>query len=202
MQRQLTFRHLVEVVGRLVLASAIAGTALAQTSPSRGPTAPQRPVIGPENTHEHLAEWMNRHSSLPVPEQQRALEHEPGFRDLTPQMQQRMRDRLTQLNRMTPVQRERVLARTEAMEHLAPEQREHVRGVMTELSSLPPDRRHAVAHAFRELRNLPPDQRYAALNSERIRSSFTPQERSTLSNLVTIEPLLPPPANPYPSVPR
>ena len=57
---------------------------------------------------------MDRHSNLPLAEQQRALENEPGFRDLPPQTQQRMRDRLTQLNNMTPEQRRRILERTEA----------------------------------------------------------------------------------------
>ena len=56
---------------------------------------------GPKPNQEHLAQWMDRHSNLPLAEQQTALENEPGFRDLPPQTQQRMRDRLTQLNNMT-----------------------------------------------------------------------------------------------------
>ena len=192
MQRHLTSGR---TIGTLLLAAVIASPAIAraQTGPRRGPTAPQHPSLGPQRNQEHLAQWMNRHSHLPLPEQQRALEREPGFHDLSPEVQQRMRGRLTQLNTMTPVQRQRVLARTEVMEHLAPEQRQQVRGAMSELSGLPPDRRHAVAHAFRDIRNLPPDQRQAALNSDRVRSSFSDQERSTLNNLVAIEPLLPPP---------
>ncbi len=197
MQRHPTSRYLLETVGSLLLTSAIsASSVFAQTGPHRGPTAPSRNIIGPQKDQEHLAQWMTRHSNLPLPEQQRALEREPGFHDLSPEVQQRMRERLTQLNSMTPVQRQRVLARTEAMEHLPPEQRQQVRGAMTELSNLPPERRQAVAHAFRDLRGLPPEQRQAALNSDRIRGSFSDQERSTLSNLVAVEPLLPPPAPP------
>lgn len=152
----------------------------------------QRAGIGPRPGQEHLAQWMNRHSNLPVPDQQRALEREPGFRDLAPQVQQRMRDRLTQLNNMPPQQRQHVLERAEAMEHLAPEQRQRVRGTMQQLSGLPEDRRRAVARAFRELRNLPPEQRQQAIDSGRFSSDFSPEERSTLTNLNAVEPLLPP----------
>lgn len=183
-----------QVLGSALVALSVA--AVAQPSQRRRPTAPAPPArssIGPQKNQEHLAQWMDRHSNLPLPEQQRALEREPGFHDLSPQVQQRMRDRLTQLNNMPPGQRQRVMARTEAMEHLDPQQRLQVRGAMTQLSSLPPDRRRAVAHEFRDLRALPPDQRQAALNSDRVRTSFTDQERSTLSNLVAIEPFLEPP---------
>ena len=39
---------------------------------------------------------MERHSNLPLADQQHALENEPGFRDLPAPTQQRMRDRLIQ----------------------------------------------------------------------------------------------------------
>ncbi len=178
--------------GTLLAAVLLASSGLAQPGFRRGPTAPSHSALGPQKGQEHLAQWMNRHSNLPLPDQQRALEHEPGFHDLSPQVQQRMRDRLTQLNSMTPAQRERVMARTETMEHLDPQQRQQVRGAMNQLSSLAPDRRHAVVHAFRDLRELPLDQRQAALNSDRIRNSLSEQERSTLSSLVSVEPYLPP----------
>lgn len=194
MQLHSTSRPARLTLSGCALALALASAALAQPGQRRGPTAPTHPSIGPQKSQEHLAQWMDRHSSLPLPDQQRALEREPGFHDLSPQLQQRMRDRLTQLNNMPPEKRERVMARTEAMEHLDPQQRQQVRGAMNQLSSLPPDRRRAVARTFRELRSLPPDQRQATLNSDRLRSSFTDGERSTLSNLVTIEPYLPPPA--------
>ena len=162
--------------------------------------ATPRGTLGPRPGQEHLAQWMSHHGNLPAPDQQRALEREPGFRDLSPQVQQRMRDRLTQLNNMPPQQRQHVLDRAEAMERLAPEQRQRVRGTMQQLSSLPEDRRRIVAHAFRELRTLPPDQRQAALASGRY-SDFSPEERSTLNNLNEVEPLLPPPPTPRPSYP-
>ncbi len=140
---------------------------------------------------EHLSQWMERHSNLPPDQQQKALESEPGFRDLPPETQQRMRDSLTKLNNMSPEQRRRALARTEAMEHLTPQQRQQVRGALSQLGGLPMDRRRLVARAFRDLREMPEPQRQAILNSDRFRSQFSDQERGTISNLLAVEPYLP-----------
>lgn len=142
---------------------------------------------------EHLEQWMNRHSSMSLDQQQRALENEPGFRQLPPQTQQHLRNRLTQLNNMPPEQRQRLIERNEAIERLTPIQRQQVRGAMQQLGALPVDRRRMVARAFRDLREMPPSQRQAALNSDRFRGEFSPEERGTLSQLLDVEPLLPPP---------
>ena len=140
---------------------------------------------------EHLSEWMSRHRDLPVPEQQRALEGEPGFHELPAQTQQRMRDRLSQLNNMPVQQRNRILQRNEVMENLAPNQRQQVRGAMLQLGSLPEDRRRAVARAFRDLREMPEAQRQQYVNSPAYRSQYNDQERTTINNLMTVEPYLP-----------
>jgi hypothetical protein len=147
--------------------------------------------IGPKPNQEHLAQWMNRHSNLPLAEQQHALENEPGFRDLPSQTQQRMRDRLTQLNNMTPEQRRRVLDRTEQIEHLTPTQRQQWHGAMEQYSGLPEDRRRLVARAFRDLREMPEPQRQALLSSDRFHGQFSDQERNTISDLLAVEPYLP-----------
>jgi len=157
----------------------------AQTHPGQKPPQQQ------QQKQEHLAEWMERHSNLPPAEQQKALENEPGFRDLPSETQQRMRDSLTRLNNMPPEQRRRVLARTEAMEQLTPQQRSQVRGALAQLGGLPMDRRRMVARAFRDLREMPEPQRQAILNSDRFRSQFSDQERGTISNLLAVEPYLP-----------
>jgi Protein of unknown function (DUF3106) len=146
--------------------------------------------VGPKPNQEHLAQWMDHHSNLPLAEQQHALENEPGFRDLPPQTQQRMRDRLTQLNNMTPEQRRRTLEHAEAMEHLTPPQRQQLRGVLEQYRGLPEDRRRLVARAFRDLREMPQPQRQAILNSDRLRGQFSDQERNTLSGLLAVEPYL------------
>ncbi|HEY0263491.1 MAG TPA: DUF3106 domain-containing protein [Granulicella sp.] len=137
---------------------------------------------------EHFSQWMDRHRNMSPRDQQNALEREPGFHQLPSETQQRMRDRLTQLNNMPPQQRERLLDRTEAMERLTPEQRQQWRNSVQQLGNYPPDRRRMVAQAFRSLREMPPQQRQMELNSPRFRSQFSDQERGTLSNLLSVEP--------------
>src|SRR5215469_14328302 len=164
-------------------------------APKNGANA-QHPPQGskqtvPKPNQEHLAQWTERHSSLPLADQQRALASWPGFQDLPPQTQQRMRDRLTQLNSMSPEQRRRILEHTEEMEHLTPPQRQQVRGALEQYRDLPEDRRRLVARAFRDLREMPQPQRQAILNSDRFRSQFSDQERGTISNLLAVEPYLP-----------
>ena len=155
-----------------------------QPSPHAGASPKQQ-------NQEHLAQWMDRHSNLPLVDQQRALQQEPGFRDLPPQTQQRMLDRLSQLNSMPPEKRRRIIDRNEAMAHLTPPQRQQVRGAMQQLGSLPEDRRRLVARAFRDLREMPEPQRQAILSSDRFRGQFSDQERNTLSSLLAVEPFLP-----------
>src|SRR5215472_12145080 len=200
-----TFRQRISAVIAVSLALLAGISALAQSPKGMlggrgGASAQMRvqahggqmpPQQQPQQKQEHLAQWMERHSNLPAAEQQKALENEPGFRDLPPETQQRMRDSLTRLNNMPPEQRRRVLARTEAMEHLTPQQRTQVRGALGQLGSLPMDRRRLVARAFRDLREMPEPQRQAILNSDRFRSQFSDEERGTLSNLLAVEPYLP-----------
>jgi Protein of unknown function (DUF3106) len=194
---QLHLRRTLRALAVLLLSAATAMVAAQPASMRRAGQAGRpvmsapRPGPGPKANQEHLGQWMDRHSSLPLTDQQRALEREPGFRDLPPQTQQRMRDRLTQLNNMTPEQRRRVLEHTEAMEHLSQPQRQQVRGALEQYRGLPEDRRRLVARAFRNLREMPQPQRQAFLNSDRFRGEFSDQERNTLSGLLAVEPYLP-----------
>jgi hypothetical protein len=157
--------------------------AMAAAQPGQGPGHGQK--------QEHLAQWMDRHSNLSPADQQRALANEPGFRDLPPETQQAMQNRLTQLNNMPPDQRRRLLEHTEAMEQLTPPQRQQVRGAMQEYRALPIDRRRMVARAFRDLREMPQPQRQAILSSPGFRGQFSDQERNTLSSLLAVEPYIP-----------
>ena len=151
----------------------------------------RNPQAGQTVKGEHLAEWMNQHRNLTPQQQQQALDREPGFRDLPQATQQRMHDRLTQLNAMNPDRRERILNYNERMEHLSVDQRTEVRGSLQQLGSLPEDQRRQVAKSFRELRELPPQQRGAALNSPQYQY-MNPAQRNALNNLLRVEPLLPP----------
>jgi hypothetical protein len=141
----------------------------------------------------HLSEWMNQHSNLTPAQQQQALENEPGFRELPSVTQERLRDQLAKLNAMPPQQRARWTANTEAMERLTPDQRAQVRGALQQAAALPPPQRGVVERNFRQLRELPADQREEVMNSERYRAQMNDAQRAALSNLLHIEPMLPPP---------
>ncbi len=132
---------------------------------------------------------MKTHSTLTLQQQQDALEHEPGFRELPPQTQQRYRDRLSELNALPVAERQRRLEYTEQMERLTPQQRVEVRTSMLQLGALPPDQKRMVMKAFHDLRGLPPEQRLTILNT-RYRGLSDPQ-RNTLEQLMRVEPLLP-----------
>lgn len=139
----------------------------------------------------HLGEWLEQHHGLSLTQQQQALDREPGFTQLQPQVQQRMNQRLEQLNTMPPARRDRAIERIEAMERLSSSQRQQVRGAMQQLGSLPPERRRAVAQSFHVLQQMQPQQRQQYLNSPQVRSQFSPQEMNTLGDLVRVAPLLP-----------
>jgi hypothetical protein len=197
MQLLTTFRCALQPTFAALLLSASVG--MAQPAPpgppkggfsARPPAAQARGGPRPQN-QEHLAQWMDRHSNLSLPQQHRALQSEPGFNNLPAQTQQRMLDHLSHLNNMPPEQRRRTLERNEALEHLTPAQRGQVRGAMQQLGGLPVDRRRLVARAFRDLREMPQPQRQAILNQDRFRTQFSDQERTTLSNLLAVEPYLP-----------
>jgi hypothetical protein len=179
----------------VVLFLSLAATPLLLAAPRgqvvRPQPAPRSRAYAPPRPGPHLPEWMARHSTLSPQDQHRALESEPGFRNLPPQTQLRLHNELSQLNSMPPEQRRRLLQRNEAMEHLTPQQRQQFNGSLAQLGALPPDRRRLVARAFHDLREMPPTQRQAMLSSDRMRGEFTDQERGTLNNLLSVEPFIP-----------
>jgi hypothetical protein len=152
----------------------------------------QQHLVGPDGRRggEHLPEWMTQHSGMTLEQQQSALDREPGFRQLPPQTQMQMHQRLAQLNAMTPEQRARTLAHTEAMERLNPVQRSQVRGALEQLGSLPMDQRRQVMRSFRELRMLPPEQRFGMMNSPQY-GWMNYAQRTVLMNLLQIAPMIP-----------
>jgi hypothetical protein len=137
---------------------------------------------------EHLTQWMENHKSLSLPDQQRALENEPGFRDLPPQVQQHELSELGRLYAMNPQQRSRLLQGNEALERMSPTQRQQFDATVGQFKSLPPDRKRLVTSAFRDLREMPQGQRQQVIDSPAFRAQFSDSERSTVKNLLGFEP--------------
>lgn len=155
--------------------------------PSRAPYgAPSPNVRGP-----HLGNWLDSHQGQSFVGQENALRREPGFNRLPQPQQQRLIDRLHQLDAMPPQQRQRTLGRIENMERLSPGRRDAVRSSAQELSSMDPARKQQVRGAFRVLREMPPGQREQVLNSPAYRSMYSDHERQILGNLLSVEPYTP-----------
>jgi hypothetical protein len=154
----------------------------------RPETAAPRQNAAPVTPDGHLPRWIEDHKNLSLPEQQKALENEPGFRELPPETQQRMRDRLVQLNNMNPQQRERILDRNEALERLNPQQRQQYRSAVQTFAAMPTERRRPMARAILDLREMPPEQRDQVIDSAQFRAQFSDGERTTIRTLLTAEP--------------
>jgi len=158
----------------------------------RGPVGSSpNAVVRPAQNQEHLAQWMDRHSSLSLADQQRALQNEPGFRELPAQVQQHYREELAHLNSMNPQQRQRMLERNEALGYMTQPQRQQWRSAVQELHGLPTPRRQLVARAILSLREMPPQQRQQVINSAAYRAQFSDGERSLLATIITVEPYSP-----------
>jgi hypothetical protein len=154
------------------------------SAPSGQLITPNRPV----QTQQHLGQWMQSRSNMSLADQHRALENEPGFRNLPPQEQQQLHNQLTRLNNMQPQQRQRLIDHQDEMERMTPPQRQQLKNTMAELGSLPEDRQHAVAHAFHQALAMPEGQRQAWMNSPQFRGQFNDNERGTINHLLTIQP--------------
>lgn len=140
-----------------------------------------------QHSQPHLAEWLRLHSNMTLQQQEKALRNEPGFARLPVARQQRLMERLRQLNSMPPQQRERVLDRMEALERLSPEQRQQLRAAMQQASQLPEKQRQAIREALHNLRQLPRDQQEATINSVRFKKEFSDGERHILETLIQIQ---------------
>lgn len=161
------------------------------------PNAAVRPepriAARPAENQDHMQRWMDNHSNLSLPEMQRALQNELGFRDLPRQVQQYEVNDLARLYNMDPQQRARSLDRNEALERLTPPQRQEWRNAVQQLNALPQPRRRVLARAILDLREMPPEQRQQTIDSAAFRAQFSDSERTMLSTLLTVEPYTPRP---------
>jgi Protein of unknown function (DUF3106) len=160
----------------------------AARSPSPAPEASGK--IRPPNSGDrqvHLGAWLTQHGNMSLAQQQQALRNEAGFDRLSPQIQQNLIDRLTQINNMPPQRRERTLAYVEAWGHLNPQQQQHVRTALEAIGRLRLDRQRMVKKAIRDLRDHRAGEREAIMASSQFRTQFTFDERTIISAVVAVE---------------
>ncbi len=136
----------------------------------------------------HRGEWLRQHQNQPLQEQERALRNDPSFRQLSPERQQQLVNRLRDFNSRPPEQRQRMLERMETFEHLPQPQRERLRSLYGEMRGLPESRRMAVRQAARQLGGMHPADRERLLHSPQFQRNFSPQEQNLVRGLVQLEP--------------
>jgi hypothetical protein len=164
---------------------------------SPGIYAGQRPGYVPPSANlghanqQHLGGWLQSHSGQSFASQEQSLRQEPGFSRLPQPQQQRLIDRLHQLDTMPPQRRERTLGRIENLERLSPDRRQQVRDSAQELSAMPEQRKQQIRSAFRSLRELPPEERQQQLASPAMSGQYNEHERQILGNLLSVEPYQP-----------
>jgi hypothetical protein len=135
-----------------------------------------------------MGDWLQAHKDLPLDQQLKLLENEPGFKKLPADRQTALLDRLKKFNSLTPDKREQALQRMEFLAKLSPQQRQQLRDANQQLQSLPPERQVAVHTALRHLRQMPPAERQQVIQSDRFRSTFSDQEQKLISQLAEMNP--------------
>ena len=157
---------------------------LVQAAPQKAPNANHPSQKGGRK----MGDWLQTHKDLPLDQQLKLLENDPGFKRLPPQRQAALRERLKKLNSMPPEKREWMPKNLEFMAKLTPQQRQQLRDANQQLKVLPPQRQVAVHTALRHLRQMPPAERQQVIQSDRFRSTFSDQEQKLISQLAELNP--------------
>ena len=159
---------------------------LVQATPQKSPNGAG--INHPAQKGGRMGDWLQAHKDLPLDQQLKLLENDPGFKRLPPQRQAALRERLKKLNSMPPEKREWMPKNLEFMAKLTPQQRQQLRDANQQLKVLPPQRQVAVHTALRHLRQMPPAERQQVIQSDRFRSTFSDQEQKLISQLAELNP--------------
>lgn len=157
---------------------------LVQAAPQKAPNA-NRPG---QKGGRKMGDWLQAHKNLPLDQQLKLLENEPGFKKLPADRQAALRERLKKFNSLPPDKRDQALQRMEFLARLTPQQRQQLREANQQLQALPPERRVAIHTALRHLRKMPSADRQQVIQSDRFRSTFSDQEQKLISQLAEINP--------------
>jgi uncharacterized protein DUF3106 len=158
---------------------------LVQATPQKSPNGGNHSAQ--KNGH-RMGDWLQAHKDLPLDQQLKLLENEPGFKKLPADRQAAFRERLKNFNSLPPEKRTQALQRMEFLSKLSPQQRQQLRDANQQLKGLPPERQVAVHTALRHLRQMPPAERQQVIQSDRFRSTFSDQEQKLISQLAELNP--------------
>lgn len=158
---------------------------LVQATPQKSPNAANHPA---QRNEHRMGAWLQTHKDLPLDQQLKLLESEPGFKKLPAERQAALRERLKKFNSLTPAQRDQAVKRMEFLAKLTPQQRQQLRSANEQLKGLPPERQVAVHKALRHLRQMPQAERQQVIQSDSFRSTFSDQEQKLISQLAEMSP--------------
>ena len=175
----------LNVPSRVTSTRKTAPVALLQATPQKSPNGANHSAQ--KNGHK-MGDWLQAHKDLPLDQQIKLLESEPGFKKLAPDRQAALRERLKKFNSLPPDKRAQALQRMEFLSKLTSQQRQELRSANEQLKGLPPDRQVAVHTALRHLRQMPPAERQQVIQSDRFRSTFSDQEQKLISQLAELNP--------------
>jgi hypothetical protein len=158
---------------------------LVQATPQKSPNGANHPA---QKGGRKMGDWLQAHKDLPLDQQLKLLESEPGFKRLPADRQAALRERLKKFNSLTPAQRDQAVKRMEFLSKLTPQQRQELRDANQQLKGLPPERQVAVHTALRHLRQMAPAERQQVIQSDRFRSNFSDQEQKLIGQLAEMSP--------------
>jgi Protein of unknown function (DUF3106) len=168
---------------------------LLQATPQKNSNAANHPG---QKGGRKMGDWLQAHKDLPLDQQLKLLENEPGFKKLAADRQAALRERLKKFNSLPPEKRDQALQRMEFLATLTALQRQQLRDANQQLKGLPPDRQVAVHTALRHLRQMPQADRQQVIQSDRFRSTFSDQEQKLISQLADMSPAAGAAQNPQP----
>lgn len=135
-----------------------------------------------------LGAWLRAHKDMPLDQQEKALENDPGFKRISPQSQAQLKERLHKFNSLPADQKDKALRNMEYWEKLTPDQKEQIRQAHQHMETLPNERRVMVRRALRNLRKMSPNERQQEFQSDKFKTTFSDQEQTILKNLAEINP--------------
>lgn len=121
---------------------------------------------------------------MPPAAQERFLQNDQRFQNMSPEQRQQLRNHLQQLNRLSPAQQDRIRQNARIWQRLTPEDRQHIRNdLLPKWKGLPPDRRQAIQGRLRVLQEMPESARNQRLNSPEFMKGLSPEDQSMLRDL-------------------
>jgi hypothetical protein len=127
-----------------------------------------------------MGTWLRENRGKSFDQQRQSLENDPDYKNLPPQRQEELKQRLQKFNSLPPEQQEKLLHRFDTLNHMSPQQRAQARALLDRMRVLPPERRAAIRQYFHNLVTMNRDQRQHVLGSSQFSNQFNPDERDII----------------------